>query len=430
MRDHLFISYAWEDAALADWLVLQLTNLGYRVWCDRFELLGGESYPRDIDVAIKEQSFRLIALLSRSSIAKANPVKERTLALNLGRDRHIDFLIPLNVDGLEPTELDWMQADLTFISFHESWHEGLVKLVKKLESISTPRAHMGGGAAVSDWFAAKAKLADRPETLQSNLFEFKELPAEIHWIRSDEGTLNLPSGWPAYLEGPGGWVLEVPDSVAPGDAWVRPLALGDPGQDAQAQRVFANLLRQYLRRRCRELGLAETTDGELYFPPGLLEGDRLPFVNYTGRSTGLQAVGFKTFRSGDKTSRNKHHLVVGWVPRLDRFGSPAAELNLRVYLTDEIGAPLPPRLVNRRRKRVARSWFNHQWWSRTRAVAQWFAAGKQEIDLALGPGHIVMSAFPISLPISVGIDESEMQADPEELDELDDESAGEAEDLA
>ena len=61
VADHLFISYAWEDAALAEWLTLQLTNLGYAVWCDRFELLGGESYPRDIDAAIKDRRFRVLA---------------------------------------------------------------------------------------------------------------------------------------------------------------------------------------------------------------------------------------------------------------------------------------------------------------------------------------------------------------------------------
>ncbi len=45
-RDHLFISYVTEDAALAEWLTLKLTPAGYRVWCDRVKLLGGESCPR------------------------------------------------------------------------------------------------------------------------------------------------------------------------------------------------------------------------------------------------------------------------------------------------------------------------------------------------------------------------------------------------
>jgi hypothetical protein len=30
-RDHLFISYAWENGAFAEWLALKLTAEGYRV---------------------------------------------------------------------------------------------------------------------------------------------------------------------------------------------------------------------------------------------------------------------------------------------------------------------------------------------------------------------------------------------------------------
>src|SRR6202044_1348485 len=72
-RDHLFISYASEDGEFAEWLALRLTAEGYKVWIDRFKLLGGESYPEDIDVAIKNRSFRMLALLSRYSIHKPNP---------------------------------------------------------------------------------------------------------------------------------------------------------------------------------------------------------------------------------------------------------------------------------------------------------------------------------------------------------------------
>ena len=47
-REHLFVSYATEDAPLAEWFTRKLTAEGYSVCCDRFKLLGGESYPRDI----------------------------------------------------------------------------------------------------------------------------------------------------------------------------------------------------------------------------------------------------------------------------------------------------------------------------------------------------------------------------------------------
>ena len=73
-------------------------------------------------------------MLSRHSIKKPNPLKERTLALNMAKERKENFVVPLNLDGISPTDLDWMVSDLTFISLHLSWAEGLGQLLKMLEA--------------------------------------------------------------------------------------------------------------------------------------------------------------------------------------------------------------------------------------------------------------------------------------------------------
>src|SRR5262245_39887015 len=105
-RDHIFISYAWEDRVAADWLTLRLTAAGYRVWCDRFKMLGGERFPEDIDRAIKNQTFRMVGLLSQKSLHKDNPVAERTLALAIGKERGVDdFYVPLALEPLGATDL-------------------------------------------------------------------------------------------------------------------------------------------------------------------------------------------------------------------------------------------------------------------------------------------------------------------------------------
>src|SRR2546426_10211359 len=140
MRDHLFLSYATEDWGFVEWLALRLTSEGYRVWCDRFKLLGGESYPRDIDAAIKDRTFRFLTVLSHHSVKKTNPLKERTLALNLARERKENFVIPINLDGLSPSDLDWMVSDLTFISFHLSWAEVSPSCSSSLKSLVPRRA--------------------------------------------------------------------------------------------------------------------------------------------------------------------------------------------------------------------------------------------------------------------------------------------------
>src|SRR5689334_5930525 len=95
-RDHIFISYGAEDAALADWLARKLASAGYAVWYDRLKLLGGEPWPRDIDGAIKDRTFRMLGLLSHASVQRQSPVREWTTAQSVGKDLAIpDFLIPL-----------------------------------------------------------------------------------------------------------------------------------------------------------------------------------------------------------------------------------------------------------------------------------------------------------------------------------------------
>lgn len=200
-RDHLFISYAWEDGAFAEWLTLKLTALGYRVWCDRFKLLGGESYPEDIDLAIKEQTFRVLGLLSKQSIHKPNPLKERTLALNLGRERHESFLIPLNLDGLGPTDLPWMLSDLSYIPFHPSWAGGLAQFLKKLNSIGAPRSLANGNEVASQHVAGRASLCQRPEHLWTNLLEVQDLPRTVLRITlAKPAPADILSTWPHYGE--------------------------------------------------------------------------------------------------------------------------------------------------------------------------------------------------------------------------------------
>ena len=110
-------------------------------------MLGGECWPEDIDVAIKTQTFRMLHL-SKHSLHKDMPSKERQLGFTLSKERKEDFLIPLNVDGIRPSELPWQMSDINFIGF-QNWGDGLRQLLKKLASIDAPKplAEEGGRVA-------------------------------------------------------------------------------------------------------------------------------------------------------------------------------------------------------------------------------------------------------------------------------------------
>ncbi len=279
-RDHLFISYAWEDGALAEWVTLKLTALGYGVWCDRFKLLGGESYPRDIDAAIKNSTFRVLALLSRSSLAKPNPVKERTLALNIGRERGIDFLIPLNVDGLRPTELDWMTNDLTFIPF-QCWSDGLSQLLKKLAQIDAPRSLDAGNAEAIRASLPPPVAIDGNDHLTSNWFYFDRVPEEIQLVSvSKPVPRRLLGKWAfhevsptvvAAFDFPPDEVLDEIEIVAMHAVrWVDT----DEINGIDAAHLATTLIRKSVDVGLRRRGLAYAK-GTIYFLFGLLEKGRI-----------------------------------------------------------------------------------------------------------------------------------------------------------
>jgi hypothetical protein len=215
MQDHLFISYAGEDWCFVEWLALRLAAEGYKVWCDRIKLLGGESYPRDIDAAIKNRTFRFLAILSRNSIQKANPVKERTLALNLARERQENFVIPINLDGLSASELDWMVSDLTYIPFNLSWAQGLAQLLKQLVKSNTPMSFPNGRSAAANWFNSNNLLVRRKERLWSNVAEIVEYPRDFYRFEIDPRTsaeqrLELLKEWPYFAESDVLWSFESP----------------------------------------------------------------------------------------------------------------------------------------------------------------------------------------------------------------------------
>lgn len=411
--DHLFISYASEDYELAEWLTLKLTAEGYKVWCDRVHLLGGESYPLDIDLAIKQRTFRLLTLLSRHSIAKRNPLKERTLGLNLGRERGVDFIIPLNVDGLSPTELDWMTSDLVFIPLHRSWASGFAQLLKKLDLIDAPRGRVDGRETVCQWYASCENVFERPERLWTNLLEIIELPPlllkfNLHGGRPKDWAVV----WPHFLQSPTvAWAFGYPPEGSSSSyvdveeiKWERE----HQHRGVRLIQVVTYLVKQHLISHCRQKGMAISNEKhDLYFPPGLISGDRLNFTGYRGRVTWVQVVGERTFRLGDGLrEKTRYHLSPIFRPMLRAFGRPVVQVQLRLHLTDTRGVPLETLKALRRRKSMCKHWWNHEWLSRLIAIASWLGDGNESFTLAENTsGRLLLSGIPIRLSSPVGINE-------------------------
>jgi hypothetical protein len=407
--DHIFISYAWEDRVLADWLTLRLTAAGYRVWCDRFKMLGGERFPEHIDEAIKSRTFRMLGLLSRHSLHKPNPVNERTLALAIAREREVDFYIPLDIEGLKPTDLPWMVSSITFIPFTQ-WFDGLARTLKKLRSIGAPAPLADKGSqAVLDALTPLDVLRDVPERLYSNCFRISRVPGDLRIFSPASFTGSLPEGlsalWPNHvLDDNHVAAFTAPPSVHGYDfrelepvPWPTMPAV----RSAPARHVVSNLLRQSVRLMLIRRGLREDkASGLIYFPRApAREETKLPFVPPVGRADELQATGARKF--GEDVYR--YYLAPTFRIRSDMGPDFWAQLTTRVFITDKAGTPLDPASAFSRRRHLTTNWYNHQWLTRQLAIMRYLSEGSPTIRMNNEDALIEIDAEPFTgvLPTSI-----------------------------
>jgi hypothetical protein len=434
-RDHLFISYATEDSAFSDWLARKLMSAGYRVWYDQLKLLGGESYPADIDVAIKERSFRLLALLSPASLVKPNPLKERTLALNISRERKIGFLIPLLVQPLRPAELDWMTSDLTHIPFHGDWASGFAALLERLRSSGAPCDPGATRSAICDWSAAQDRPVQREERLWTNLLPILEVPKILRGFELAEGTDRdrLALRWPYYWHGGLAWAFGAPDPSF-GVRHGKPTEIHWPSfaeyRGMKVENAAHHLIRRSLLTHCIRKGAQAhpTQRAQVYFPQNLLPDGKLWYSGYAGRRTYVAVTGERAFFSRGEQVKNRYHLAVAFTPALRQYGQPVVQVRMGLHLRDEHGRDLDSKTAFRRQKRVRKTWWNHQWLCRLLAVSFWMADGEDTFNaLDAGDARLIIGRLPLHTSTSYGIDEDALapvQDDDDQAVVDDDESFG------
>lgn len=423
-KDHLFINYAIEDSAVAEWLTLQLTAEGYQVWCDRFKLLGGESYPIDIDKAMKKDTFRVITLLSKSSISKPNPLKERTLALSIAKEEKIDFLIPLNLDGLKPTELGWTISDLTFIDF-SSWAVGLKGLLKKLESVNAPKKLKNGKEIAGKAFFMESLLKKQDETVYLNALEIKKIPTVLKKFTSSSEIYGYRRTaalqvWPFYkISSTVHLAFEMPHNSVEKELGVKFVEEIEWSKKAEilgvdTSNIISFLLKQSLVVECLRRGLVmHTSRGHgVYFPTGLLEKNKLNYLDAEGKKSRLSVAGLRKYWSPQGAERNWYHISPVFSVKKNYLNMNFALLfYVSLYLTNEKKEELPARSQNSRRKRICMSWWNDKWFKLHWAICHFLANGNSEIVLgANAKNSIVINSKLIHYTSPLTINESSLES--------------------
>ena len=427
-RDHLFISSVLKDGVLADWLTKKLTAEGYFVWCEQFNLLGGETYPDDVDDAIKSRTFRFLGLYSRESLRDPEVIRQRSLALNIANERQQDFVIPLNVDDVSDLQLDQVTKALKFIPFQDNWAAGLKQLLEKLQSINCPQLLPQGKRIAAETFLEKDILSEEKETLFSNCLRIHRIPEVIHRFKTqkaipEERLEKLKDEWSyrqvnqdtflSFHEPPTSIMKEYRMIKKGGALWTEVERI----DGIWSPNLVSELLRKALIVKCYQKGLQYCSENELlYFPPNLVENNRLNFTRPDGLKTYVNARGKRTYPPGREYL---YSLAPSFYVSQDLFDDFTALIRIRIRLSDIEGTPLTgKRMIDSRRKYLCKNWWNNHWFNRVLAVSQFLADGEKITIGEQQDEQIIVDTIPLHLKAPIGIDEDALDGLSYERSEL------------
>ncbi|HXB58956.1 MAG TPA: toll/interleukin-1 receptor domain-containing protein [Candidatus Acidoferrales bacterium] len=406
---HLFISYAVEDVALARWLAQKLAARGHPVWFDKMKPLGGEPWPHAIDDAIKNRTFRMLALVSKDSMRKKRPLAEWTLAQRIARQRNVpDFLIPLHVDESEPERL---AAVAPPIPFSQGWASGWKTLLKKLDSIKARRSLPNGANLAASCFPRGEDLTkDASELLFANIIRVTSLPNVLRVFQAVD-TLDvedreaLEGVWTFYEIAKDALVAFVPPPPEFG-ARIRPtherLTWAELGsfrnvriRDIAGGLILKALGRRLLKAGCLKhpgLGMRET----FFLPEMIAEGAQLESLGFGGKKIRIPIRGKVAFRrSGGVTEVNFHYFAFRLRLARGLDQDFYVQLTPTLVFFDEKGEPLADeKSVMSRLRRVTKTWDNEEWLNRIMATEH-VVCGSQpagDSDLGFESGLITLNS--------------------------------------
>ena len=132
LKTRVFLSYAREDLEKARQLYNDLKHERIEVWWDRVDLLPGQDWEAEIAQAIRESSY-FLALLSSKSLSKRGYVqKELKMALDVLDEFPPSeiYIIPARLDSCVPYEKKL--RNLHYADLFPSYDEGLKQILRVL----------------------------------------------------------------------------------------------------------------------------------------------------------------------------------------------------------------------------------------------------------------------------------------------------------
>lgn len=445
MRESIFISHATpEDNAFTRWLGSKLELAGYKVWHDLGRLKGGDFVWDKIDRAIRNESFRFVAVVSKVSVAKDGVKDEWALAATIEKS-FPGFVIPVRIDALEYRDMPITIHRKNIIDFAGGWHSGLASLLDTLADAKAPKIVGLDPASARHWLPEMKESAilrkESKESLDSTWLRIVSLPPSIETARIPSlqrgikvTAENRKIPWFEFEDRIVGFA-QASDlvSVMANSVMLKPAggvdtrtfvesgsSLGEKSVHwSEARKRVANLVRQAweLAMETKGLGVHEQSGGRkvFYVTPELTggRGTYVPFVDVDGRQRR------KALNGRSEAKKANWAYAVGMVPAFD---DPwRIELRATIVFIGDDDKPLDvPARAQRLRMGFCRSWWNDRWRGFLRAFLALVSNGGAEIKLPVGSGRfVVLSSTPIIFEAPVGLTDlaPSIDADPDEPEE-------------
>src|SRR5271154_5940408 len=186
-REAIFISHATpDDNDFARWLGSRLIGHGYTVWSDILRLKGGTPFWLGIEDARRQQTIKMIYVISRASIHPIRTGVRTELSVADTMKKALsdpEFIIPVRIDDTPFGDFPIQVHQLNAIDFSRGGVPKLLELLDTLETARVPRNHGDRTEEFERWRSTMAS-ADRQvevaeEWVLTNLLPITELPGSI-----------------------------------------------------------------------------------------------------------------------------------------------------------------------------------------------------------------------------------------------------------
>jgi len=445
-RESIFISHATpQDNGFVRWLGARLELAGYSVWHDLGRLKGGDYFWPKIEGAIRNESFRFLAVVSKVSVEKQGVKDEWSLARTIEGSLP-GFVIPLRLDDFSFTELPIGIHGKNVIDFAGGWHKGLAVLLDTLVEANAPKVASPDPRSARHWLAEMKEGAilrtESKESLDSTWLSVVSLPPietarilgsereikvtdinrRMPWFEHEDRIVGFAKAFDLVSLMSKSVMLKASTGVDSTMFIQSGATIGDRHVDArEARKRVANLVRQAweLAMEAKGLGVFEQAGGRkvFYVTPELTKGrgEKVVFVDADGRKRR------KGLNGRSEKKKANWCYAVGMVPQFDEPWR--IELRSTIVFTDDDGKPFDvPAKAHRLRMSFCRSWWNDRWRGFLRAFLALVADGAAEIRLPVGSGRdVVVSATPIMFSSPVGLSDLAPSIDEDPVDEPDDE---------